>query len=237
MFLPACLLGPIPHPNQHHVQVDSAKAYRNEAETAEAIANSGVDRSQVFYTSKVPSSCMSYDKAKRAIEESLAAAQKLGYIDLYSSLPSIQIIGVELTNPRMLIHSPYGGKDGRLGAWRALVEAQQQTGGKIRSIGVSNYGIRHLNELEEYIKAGGGGRIAVGQYELHPWCAREEIAAWLQERGAVVEAYSPLVQATRMEEPVLQALVKKHGKTPAQVLLRWSLQKVGLGLVVVERDC
>lgn len=126
---------------------------------------------------------------------------------------------------RMLIHAPFGGKEGRLGAWRALVEAQNTTG-KIRSIGVSNYGIKHLNELEEYIKSGGGGKISVGQYELHPWCAREEIATWLKERGAVVQAYSPIVQATRMEEPLLQGLVKKYGKTPAQVLLRWSLQKV-----------
>lgn len=125
----------------------------------------------------------------------------------------------------MLIHAPYGGKEGRLGAWRALVEAQKETG-KIRSIGVSNYGIPHLNELEEYIKNGGGGKISVGQYEIHPWCAREDIASWLKQRGVVVEAYSPLVQATRMNEPVLQALVKKHSKTPAQVLLRWSLQKV-----------
>lgn len=123
----------------------------------------------------------------------------------------------------MLLHAPYGGKEGRLGAWRALVEAQQT--GKIRSIGVSNYGIHHLNELEEYIKNGGGGKIAVGQYEIHPWCAREDIVAWLKERDVVIQAYSPLVQATRMDEPALQALVKKHNKTPAQVLLRWSLQK------------
>lgn len=124
----------------------------------------------------------------------------------------------------MLIHAPHGGKEKRLGTWRALVEAQKA--GKIRSIGVSNYAISHLNELEEYIKAGGGGEIAVGQYELHPWCPREEIAAWLMQRGIVVEAYSPLVQAKRMDEPVLQKLAAKHGKTPGQILLRWSLQKV-----------
>ncbi|RJE20293.1 aldo-keto reductase [Aspergillus sclerotialis] len=186
--------------------VDSAKYYANEAQCAEAIVKSGIDRSKIFYTSKVPASMMSYEKAKKAIQESITDAQKLGYIDL------------------MLLHAPFGGKEGRLGAWRALVEAQKETG-KIRSIGVSNYGIQHLNELEEYIKNGGGGKISVGQYEIHPWCTREDIAAWLKQRGVVVEAYSPLVQATRMNEPVLQALVKKHNKTPAQVLLRWSLQK------------
>ena len=149
---------------------------------------------------------MSYEKAQTAIQESLTAAGKLGYIDL------------------MLLHSPHGGREGRLGAWKALVEAQAT--GKIRSIGVSNYGINHLEELEEYIRSGGGGKIAVGQYEIHPWCAREEIAAWLKARGVVVEAYSPLVQAKRMQEPALQALSEKHGRTPAQVLIRWSLQKV-----------
>jgi diketogulonate reductase-like aldo/keto reductase len=125
---------------------------------------------------------------------------------------------------RILIHAPYGGKEARTGAWRALVEAQKA--GKVRSIGVSNYGVHHLDELEEYINSGVGGKIDVGQYEIHPWCHREDISAWLKKRNVVVEAYSPLVQAERMNEPVLQTLVKKHSKTPAQVLLRWSLQKV-----------
>lgn len=124
----------------------------------------------------------------------------------------------------MLIHGPYGGREGRLGAWKALVEAQKE--GKIRSIGVSNYGIRHLEELEDYIKNGGGGQIAVGQYELHPWCGRVDLCEWLRKRNVVIQAYSPLVQATRMNEPSVQNLAKKHNKTPAQILLRWSLQKV-----------
>lgn len=124
----------------------------------------------------------------------------------------------------VLIHAPYGGKEARLGVWRALVEAQKA--GKIRSLGVSNYGIEHLEELQAYIASGGGGEISVGQYEIHPWCPREEIAQWLKKHNVVVEAYSPLVQATRMKEPVLQNLAKKHNKTPAQVLVRWSLQKV-----------
>jgi diketogulonate reductase-like aldo/keto reductase len=166
---------------------------------------SGIDRSKIFFTTKVPASSMSYEKAKEAIEQSVAAAD-LGYIDL------------------ILLHAPYGGKEGRLGAWRALVEAQKA--GHVRSIGVSNYGIHHLEELEEYINSGIGGQISVGQYEIHPWCAREDIVAWLKKRNVVVEAYSPLVQAQRMDEPVLQNLAKKHTKTGAQILIRWSLQKV-----------
>ena len=122
------------------------------------------------------------------------------------------------------MHSPYGGREGRLGTWCAMVEAQQA--GKIRSLGVSNYSIAHLDELEAYIQSGGGGQIAVGQYEIQPWCPRGDIVEWLRKRKIIVEAYCPLVQATRMEDPALQSLAQKHGKSPAQILVRWSLQKV-----------
>lgn len=126
--------------------------------------------------------------------------------------------------PSILIHAPYGGKEARLGSWRALVEAQKA--GKTRSIGVSNYGIHHLEELEEYIQNGSGGEISVGQYELHPWLDHSDIAEWCQSRGIVVEAYSPLAHGTRFREPVLRTIGEKYNKSPAQVLIRWSLQMV-----------
>lgn len=138
---------------------------------------------------------------------------------------------VLIQNPRILIHAPYGGKEARLGSWRALVEAQKA--GKTRSIGVSNYGIHHLEELEEYIKDGGGGEISVGQYELHPWLDHSDIVEWLHKRGIVVEAYSPLAHGTRFREPVLQTIGKKYGKSPAQVLIRWSLQMVSVLFTVI----
>lgn len=125
-----------------------------------------------------------------------------------------------------LIHSPYGGKEARLGTWRALVEAQRQ--GKIRSLGVSNYGVHHLDELEDHIKSVGveeGGVLSIGQWELHPWLPRDDIVGWCQKRGVAIEAYSPLVRGTRAKEKALVELEKKHGKTWAQVLVRWSLQK------------
>lgn len=125
---------------------------------------------------------------------------------------------------RILIHAPYGGKENRLGSWRALVEAKEA--GKARSIGVSNYGIRHLEELEDFIRNGGGGAIEVAQYELHPWLGRAPLVEWLRKRGTVIEAYSPLTRGTRMNEPVLQSLSEKHGRSPAQILIRWSLQMV-----------
>ncbi|KIW19092.1 hypothetical protein PV08_03384 [Exophiala spinifera] len=185
--------------------VDSARMYRNEQPCADAIRASGLRREDVFFTSKVPPKSMSYEAAKKAIESSFAQTG-LDYIDLY------------------LIHAPYGGKEGRCGAWRALAEAQRA--GKIRSIGVSNYGVHHLDELEEYIRNSGvGGTLDVGQWEIHPWLPRNDIVEWARRRNVVVEAYCPIVRGERADEPVLQALSKKHRKTWAQVLIRWSLQK------------
>lgn len=122
----------------------------------------------------------------------------------------------------MLIHSPHGGGIARKGAWKALVEAQEA--GKIRSLGISNYGVQHLDELEGHIKEI-GGIISVGQWELHPWLARPDIVEWCQKRGIVLEAYCPIVRGKRSDEKVLQPLIKKYGKSAAQVLLRWSLQR------------
>jgi diketogulonate reductase-like aldo/keto reductase len=140
------------------------------------------------------------------------------------SIPEANVTSTD----RVLIHAPYGGKEARLGTWRALVEAQKA--GKVRSIGVSNYGVHHLDELDEYIKNGGGGEISVGQYEIHPWLARQDIVDWCRKHNVVVEAYSPLVQGVRAKEPALKALEKKHNKSFAQVLIRWSLQKVNPSL-------
>ncbi|EGD90000.1 hypothetical protein H112_02473 [Trichophyton rubrum D6] len=183
--------------------IDSAKAYHNEAECGEAIRKSGLKRSEVFFTTKVPWRSLGYEPTREAIESSLKEAN-VDYFDL------------------VLLHAPYGGKEKREGSWKALVEAQKE--GKIRSIGVSNYGVHHLDELEEYNKAI-GGKIDVGQYELHPWLTRSNIVEWLQKRNIVIEAYSPLVQAKKMDDPKLQEIAKKHNKSPAQVLVRWSLQK------------
>ena len=185
--------------------VDSARAYRNEQPCADAIRNSSLKREEIFFTSKVPPKSMGYDAAKKSIESSFFQTG-LDYIDLY------------------LIHSPYGGKEGRLGAWKALAEAQEA--GKIRSIGVSNYGAHHLDELADYIKTSDvGGTIDVNQCEVHPWLPRDDIVDWCRKHNVVVEAYCPIIRGERAEEPVLKKLSEKHGKTWAQILLRWSLQK------------
>ena len=96
-----------------------------------------------------------------------------------------------------LLHSPHGGKEGRLGAWKALTEAVEA--GKVRSIGVSNFAVHHLDELEVYIKEvdskegkGKGGVLSVNQVELHPWLARPDIVDWCEKRGVVLEVLKPV---------------------------------------------
>ncbi|KAI9698264.1 MAG: hypothetical protein M1820_007534 [Bogoriella megaspora] len=190
--------------------IDSATVYRNEGPSASGMLKRGIPRSELFFTSKVPPKSVNYKDAKACVEESLRKTG-LDFIDLY------------------LIHAPYGGRDGRLGAWRALTEAVEE--GKVRSIGVSNYGVHHLQELEEYQeiaedeRKGKGGILSVNQVELHPWLARSDIVQWCENRGVLLEAYSPLVRAQRMNDTRLLSLAKKHNKTPAQILVRWSLQK------------
>ncbi|KAJ5174553.1 Aldo/keto reductase subgroup [Penicillium canariense] len=183
--------------------VDSAIMYRNEKGCGQAIQNSGLARSDIFLTTKIPPESMGYDSTKRAINSSLRQAGQ-DYFDL------------------ILIHAPYGGQEARLGSWRALVEAQKA--GQTKSIGVSNYGLHHLDELEKYIAGGGGGEISVGQWELHPWLDHSDIVEWCRSRGIVVEAYSPLAHGTRFREPVLRTIGERYQKSPAQVLIRWSLQ-------------
>jgi len=194
--------------------VDSAVAYRNEAPSSEGMKKSGIPREQLFFTTKIPPKDMSYENAKKHVQNSLRETG-FDYIDLY------------------LLHAPYGGKENRIGAWKALVEGVEA--GVIRSIGVSNYGVYHLDELETYIKStdekegqGKGGVLSVNQVELHPWLARKDIVDWCNERGVVLEAYCPIVRATKTNDPLLTSLAKKHNKTTSQILLRWSLQMVSI---------
>jgi diketogulonate reductase-like aldo/keto reductase len=153
--------------------VDSATVYRNEEPSAAGMKKSNIPRDQLFFTSKVPPRDMSYKAAAKCVDTTLRKTG-LDYVDLY------------------LLHAPYGGKEGRLGAWKALAEAVEA--GKVRSIGVSNYGVHHLEELEEWIKEtetkegkGKGGVLSVNQVELHPWLARPDIVKWCEKRGVLLE--------------------------------------------------
>ncbi|OJJ44412.1 hypothetical protein ASPZODRAFT_153849 [Penicilliopsis zonata CBS 506.65] len=183
--------------------VDSAVSYRNERACSFAIKRSGVPRSEVFFTTKIPPNLMGYEKTLQAVETSLKETEQ-EYFDL------------------ILLHAPFGGREARLGSWKALIECQKA--GKIRSIGVSNFNIHHLTELEEHINSGIGGKIDVAQYELHPWLARLDIVEWLQKRGVVIQANSPLASGTKVNDLLLAPLAEKYCKTGAQILIRWSLQ-------------
>ncbi|KAL5318637.1 hypothetical protein ACEPPN_013701 [Leptodophora sp. 'Broadleaf-Isolate-01'] len=192
------------------VKVDCAAVYRNEIPAGKALRESGIPREEVFFTSKVYQPALTYEGVKAQVDLSLKNSG-LGYLDL------------------MLIHAPYGGREGRKAAWKALVESVEE--GKVRSIGVSNYGVKHLDEMEEYMKEleeeggkGKGGVISVGQWEIHPWLPRSDIVEWCKKRNIVVEAYSPLVRGQRLDDKDLQPLIKKYGKSAAQILIRWSLQ-------------
>lgn len=178
--------------------IDSAQAYRNEAHVGEAVRQSSVPRSDVFVTTKCINKTHGYESTLCGVDTSL---EKLGfdYIDLF------------------LIHDPMSGTERRLATYRALLEARDQ--GKIESVGVSNYGLKHLDE----IKTAGLELPTVNQIELHPFCQQKPIVAWCREHNVVVQAYCPLLRG-RMDDPVLVDIANKHGRDPAHILLRWSLQ-------------
>jgi len=131
-----------------------------------------------------------------------------------------------------LLHHPgNAGTEARLQTWKALVEAVEA--GQIKSIGVSNFEVEHLEEIEAWQKAteaagGNGGELSVNQMELHPWSRYEDVVEWCNERNVVLEAYSPLTRGKHFDDAVLKPIVKRTGKSAAQVLIRWSLQKVSL---------
>ncbi|KAF2004846.1 Aldo/keto reductase, partial [Amniculicola lignicola CBS 123094] len=188
-------------------RIDSAQMYHNEKDSGQAILEflasdgntDGLKREDIHYTSKLASNSV-YESARKAIQRSVKECG-LGYIDLF------------------LLHSPYGGKKARLDSWRAVEDAIHD--GEIKIGGVSNYGVKHLQEL---IDSKPKIMPAVNQVEVHPFNTRTDITSFCQEHDIVVEAYAPLVRALRMKHPIVVSLSKKYACTPAQLLVRWSLQ-------------
>ncbi|KII83773.1 hypothetical protein PLICRDRAFT_46952 [Plicaturopsis crispa FD-325 SS-3] len=179
--------------------IDTARYYENEAGVGKAVRDSGIPRESVFITSKIYHPDFGYDSAREAVQDSFDNLA-CGPFDLY------------------LIHSPLSGRDKRLETYRALLDARKD--GLVRAVGVSNYGVKHLEE----IKAAGYEMPAVNQVELHPFCQQRPIVEYCNANGIVVEAYSPLAQGKKMDDPVLAEVARETGKTIAQVLIRWSLQ-------------
>ncbi|GHJ85316.1 hypothetical protein NliqN6_1718 [Naganishia liquefaciens] len=184
--------------------IDTAEWYENEHACGKAISDwledhPGVTREEIFYTTKLKTNVSrldTVDKIKRSLKTST-----LSYIDLY------------------LLHSPIGGADIRRECWAGCVDAKEY--GWVKSIGVSNYGVKHIGEFTQQA----GAEVPVlNQLDNHPFMRRPEIVAACEKQGILIEAWGPLVRGQRFNHPTITSLATKHAKTPAQVLLRWSIQ-------------
>ncbi|MGG1658145.1 aldo/keto reductase [Brevibacillus sp. NRS-1366] len=190
--------------------IDTAAIYGNEEGVGQGIAQglkeTGINREDLFVTSKVWNADLGYESTLAAFELSL---QKLGldYLDLY------------------LIHWPVAGK--YKDAWRALEQLYKE--GKVKAIGVSNFQIHHLQDLMQDAKI----KPLINQVEFHPRLTQKELRAFCQEEGIQVEAWSPLMQGQLLDNPVLKEIADRHGKTIAQVILRWDLQH---GVVTIPKS-
>ncbi|MFW5419904.1 aldo/keto reductase [Nocardiopsis sp. CNT-189] len=189
--------------------IDTAKVYQNEAGTGRALRESGIPREELFVTTKVWNDDHGRDRALRAFDASL---ERLGleYVDLY------------------LIHWPVPEQDAYVETWKALERIHAE--GRAKAIGVSNFTEATLGRL----LASADTVPAVNQIELHPRLAQEKMRALGAEHGIATEAWSPLGQGKGLlDEPVLTELAAKHGRTPAQVVLRWHLQ---LGNIAIPKS-
>jgi diketogulonate reductase-like aldo/keto reductase len=177
--------------------IDTARIYGNESDVGAALRKSGIKREDVFITTKLWNSDHGYETALKACEDSL---KRLGlkYLDLY------------------LIHWPV--PEVRDESWKALNRLLKD--GKCRSIGVSNYTIRHLTQLLESSDV----VPMVNQVEFSPFLYQKQLLDYCEKNKIQLEAYSPLTQGEKLNHPKIQQIAKKHNKTPAQVMIRWSLQ-------------
>lgn len=179
--------------------IDTATAYQNETAVGKAIKESGINREDIFVTSKLWVSDFTYERAKKGIDASL---QRLGtdYLDLY------------------LLHQPYGDV---MGAWRAMQEAYRA--GKIRAIGVSNFYGDQLKNLELTMEV----KPAVNQIEVNPWYQQVKEVAVNQREDVRVEAWAPFAEGKHdiFKNELIQQIAEKHHKTVGQIILRWLLQR------------
>jgi 2,5-diketo-D-gluconate reductase A len=180
--------------------IDTAQMYGNEAEVGEAIERSGLDRGEIFVTSKLDNGNHGYHDAIATFDETL---ERLGgeYVDLF------------------LIHWPMPESTDFVKTWQALEEIAQR--GDVRSIGVSNFQPEHLQRIVDET----GTVPSVNQIEVHPYFAQKDVRAFNAEHGIATEAWSPIAQGDVLDEPVLTDIGDAHGKTSAQVTLRWHIQR------------
>jgi 2,5-diketo-D-gluconate reductase A len=188
--------------------VDTAALYENERGVGEGIARSGLPRDDVFVTTKVWNDRHGYDETLRAFDESLG---KLGldYVDLY------------------LIHWPVPSQDLYVDTWRALQKLQED--GLTRSIGVSNFHTHHIDRLLAETNV----TPVLNQVELHPWLPQSTVRRYGAEHGILTQAWAPLARGRAAGDRTLAAIAEKHGKSAAQVVIRWHLE---LGNVVIPKS-
>ena len=186
--------------------IDTASFYENEEAVGRAVRESGVPREEVFITSKVWNTEQGFEETLNAFDRTL---QRLGmdYLDLY------------------LVHWPVPGK--RLETYRALERLYEE--GRVRAIGVSNFTVRHLEELYGACQV----MPAVNQVEMSPFLYQKELLEHCRGRNVLVTAFSPLARGQALGDPVLAEVAARHRRSPAQVMIRWCLQK---GMAVIPRS-
>jgi 2,5-diketo-D-gluconate reductase A len=190
--------------------IDTAEMYGNERGVADGIRAAGLDRGEVFITSKLSNGAHRPDDARQAFDGTLEALRS-DYVDLF------------------LIHWPlptlYDGDF--VSTWKALEEFKAD--GRARSIGVSNFQVDHLERLAAETET----VPAVNQIELYPYFQNREVCAYCEEHGIEIEAWSPLAQGEILSDPVIGEIAGKVGRTPAQVVLRWHIQR---GFIVFPKS-
>lgn len=187
--------------------IDTAQSYFNEEEVGSAIEKSGIDRKELFLTSKVWIEHFGYEECKKSVLESMEKL-RTDYLDL------------------MLLHQPFGDT---YGAWRALEELYEA--GKLRAIGISNHYVDRMVEFANFTRI----KPMVNQMEVHPLNQQTELKKWMDKYEIRLEAWAPFGEGRNglFENEVLKKIGEKYGKTTAQVMLRWHIQR---GVIVIPKS-
>lgn len=180
--------------------IDTAQMYGNEKEVGQAVRGSGLDRADVFVTSKLDNGAHAYDDALQAFEGTMERTG-LEYLDLF------------------LIHWPLPDKGDFVETWKALEEIYRS--GRVKAIGVSNFQPHHLRRLMD----GSVVVPAVNQIEVHPYLTQDALRSFGAEHGIATEAWSPIAQGKVLDDPALVRIAERVGRSTAQVTLRWHLQR------------